>query len=495
MNPLLMTDGYKTSHVKMYPEKTEYVFNNFTPRSVKFMHPKAKDIVVVGIVPMLQHIYETWDINFFKKDKKEVITEAKEYFNSYLGCNYDMSHFEKLHDLGYLPIHVRALPEGSVVAQNIPILTVINTKPDFYWLPNFLETFISSNLWKMLHSASIAYAFKKIVRKFATETDIENIAFTDFQCHDFSARGMQSMDAAMFSGIGFLSCFKGTDTIISLQAVNKFYGDKNVGFSVPASEHSVMTAYGKDNEIASFERLLLLYPTGILSVVSDTWDLWKVCSEFLPALKDKILARNGKLVIRPDSGDPVDIICGSVNPAYRTGIAGKNRTNWTPEEKGVIELLWDTFGGTINEQGFKVLDSHIGLIYGDSITLDNCEEICEKLKTKGFASTNIVFGVGSYSLGYATRDSQGCAVKSTFVIVNGQPLNIFKDPITDNGVKKSARGLLRVVKKDNKFELEQECSFEDLESKENCLKTVYLNKRFYNHQTFEEIRNNINNQI
>ena len=224
-------------------------------------------------------------------------------------------------------------------------------------------------------------------------------------------RGLSSLESGILSAMGHLVSFTGTDTIPAIYAVRDFYGSEGlIGASVPATEHSVMCMGEKESEIDTFSRLLDLYPTGILSVVSDTWDLWKVLTDYVPKLKDKILARDGKLVIRPDSGDPVDIICGL--PKYeKTLIAGGacfqdtkgqeghgRRVNSEAEAKGVIELLWDVFGGTTvkgaDGNEYKVLDSHIGAIYGDSITLERAKEICERLKAKGFASTNIVLGVG-----------------------------------------------------------------------------------------------------
>ena len=239
------------------------------------------------------------------------------------------------------------------------------------------------------------------------DTDKENIGFTDFQCHDFSMRGMQSLESSIGSALGFLVCSKGTDTLPVLQASNYYYGSSDVAFSVPASEHAVMTAYGKEDEIQSFSRILDLFPTGIVSMVSDQFDLWKVLTEYLPILKDKIMSRDGKAVFRPDSGNPSDILCGKKSSnghdfktyeEYFNSVQfyGKDYFEEISENefKGVIELLWDVFGGTINDQGYKVLDSHVGAIYGDSITLDRCEEICERLKKNGFASTNVVFGIG-----------------------------------------------------------------------------------------------------
>ena len=487
MNPLLLTDGYKTSHHKMYPEGTTLVYSNFTPRSVKFMPEQAKKVAVFGIQYTVKYIHEIYQEHFFSKPKNDVIQEAKMFLDSYLGVDYDVSHFEKLHDLGYLPLHIKGLQEGTLSTEKIPILTIYNTHPDFYWLPNFLETLISSLLWKPLHSASMAYAYKQIMLKYAKETDEKNLAFVDFQGHDFSFRGMQHPESAISSAMGFLTCFKGTDTIPALQATKKYYNSDNVGFSVPASEHSVMCAGEKDSELDTFRRLLKVYPTGILSVVSDTWDLWKVCTEHLVTLKEEILARDGKLVIRPDSGDPVDIICGLPESCWHL-LAKEN----SPIKKGVIELLWDVFGGTVNEQGYKVLDSHIGAIYGDSITLERAVQICERLKAKGFASTNIVFGVGSYSMGYATRDNQGNAVKCTYVEINGKGVEVFKDPVTDGGSKKSAKGLVGIfLNGDDSLRLEDQLTWE--QEKRGLLETVYVNGGFENEITLEQVREKINN--
>lgn len=491
VNPLLCTDGYKTSHHLMYPKGTTLVFSNFTPRSVKYMPNQAQEIVVFGVQYTMMYINDLFKENFFSKDKKEVCQELQKHLNSYLNTNYDISHFESLHDLGYLPISVRALEEGSVIAPKIPILTIHNTLPQFYWLTNFLETLISTTLWKPMHSASMSYAYNKLVRKYAKETDEKNLAFTMFQCHDFSMRGMQSLESAIASGLGFLVSSSGTDTLPVLQASEYYYGTSDVAFSVPASEHAVMTAYGKENEIDSFSRILDLFPTGIVSMVSDQFDLWKVLTEFLPQLKEKIMSRDGKAVFRPDSGDPVDILCGTV-----VGESGQ-----TPNEKGVIELLWDVFGGTVNEQGFKVLDPHVGAIYGDSITLDRVEQICERLKEKGFASTNVVFGVGSYSMGYATRDNQGSAVKATYiekqVINHGRHIeghletvgvNIFKDPITDDGTKKSAKGLLAVFN----GKLKDECTWEEVSSDNNDLKPLFKDGKLLRTTTLTKIRQKLN---
>jgi nicotinamide phosphoribosyltransferase len=250
-----------------------------------------------------------------------------------------------------------------------------------------------------------------------------------------------------------------------------------------------MCAGGKEDEIDTFRRLLDTYPTGILSVVSDTWDLWKVCTEHIVTLKEEILSRDGKLVIRPDSGDPVDILCGNPNVNL---VVGKE---YPAEYKGVIELLWDVFGGTINEQGYKVLDSHIGAIYGDSITIDRADEICRRLEAKGFASTNVVLGIGSFTYQYNTRDTFGFAMKATYVEVNKPKFagdfnpegrEIFKDPITDDGTKKSATGLLRVTTGEDGYKLVDRQTWASEQTGE--LKTIYSDGNFYNQTTLTEIR-------
>jgi nicotinamide phosphoribosyltransferase len=338
-------------------------------------------------------------------------------------------------------------------------------------------------------SATIAHTYRKVLTKWQEKTDAEKGWFIDWQGHDFSMRGMDSIDAVISSGLGHLTSFMGTDSLPTIYGARKYYAaEGQVGGSVPATEHSVMCAGGKEDETETFRRLLSLYPTGILSVVSDTWDLWKVCTEHIVTLKEEILARDGKLVIRPDSGDPVDIICGLETPLNKEEFATYSHRPTKPENKGVIELLWDVFGGTINNQGYKVLDSHIGAIYGDSITIDRADEICRRLEAKGFASTNIVLGIGSFTYQYNTRDTFGFAMKATYVDVNGVGQEIFKDPITDDGVKKSAKGLLRV---NEDLTLSDQVSWKEQEE-EGILQVLYRDGMFENYTNFKTIKEKLN---
>jgi nicotinamide phosphoribosyltransferase len=492
MNPLLLTDGYKTSHNRQYPEGTTLVYSNFTPRSNKYAPKGCDEVVVFGTQMVMIQLHEMFQKDFFDKPKDDVCREMKQELSMYLGTEYDVSHFEKLHDLGHLPIHVKSLPEGTKAPIKVPVLTIYNTHPDFYWITNYLETILSNLLWKPMTSATIAHQYRKVLTEWMLKTDKGNASFIDWQGHDFSMRGMDSVEAVISSGLGHLTSFWGTDSLPTIYGARKYYGEE--GFfcgSVPATEHSVMCAGGKEDEVETFRRLLKTYPTGILSVVSDTWDLFKVCTEHVVTLKEEIMSRDGKLVIRPDSGDPVDILCGNTFTKHGEYV-GKGTsfyiesTDDTPDAKGVIELLWDVFGGTINEQGYKVLDSHIGAIYGDSITIDRANEICKRLEAKGFASTNVVLGIGSFTYQYNTRDTFGFAMKATYVEVNGVGREIFKDPITDDGTKKSATGLLSVHNHDGKYVLVDRCTWEGEEV--SSLQTIYEDGEFGVFSTLTEIR-------
>ena len=497
MNPFLATDGYKTGHQKMYPKGTTLVYSNFTPRSNKYAPKGCDKVVSFGQQMVMKQIHDMFDHDFFLRDKVEVCKEIKDEYSLYLGCDFDVSHIERLHDVGHLPIHVKALPEGTLVPMGVPVLTIWNTDPDFYWIPNFLETIISNLLWKPMTSATIALQYKRLITERCLKTDPAAIDFVGFQGHDFSMRGMDSIDATIASGLGHATSFLGSDSLPVIYGARKYYGELGpVVHSVNATEHSVMCAGGKVDELATFRHLMKQFPTGILSIVSDTWDLWHVLTVILPQLKDEINARDGKIVIRPDSGDPVDIICGrQTAEAQDSREWGKNMES---EMKGVIELLAETFGTTTNEQGYKVLNPKIGAIYGDSITLERAEAIFDRLEAKGFASTNVVLGIGSFTYQYNTRDTFGFAMKATYVEINTpctiypdgtemiEGREIFKDPITDDGTKKSAKGLLSVQSNSGVYKLIDQCTWE--EEDKGDLQDIYIDGVPKNITSLTEVR-------
>ena len=427
------------TQVEQYPEGTTKVYSTLTPRSNKYA-PWSDEIVFFGLQYFIkEYLIDRFNNEFFNQPLEDVISTYENFVKQTLGKDVVYTeHLVQLHNLGYLPIKIEALPEGTLAPMRCPVMTIENTLPEFFWLTNFLETILSTSIWQPITSATLAYQYRKVLNDYAIKTT-GSTAGVEFQGHDFSLRGMSSEQSGMASGMGHLTSFQGTDTIPAIFGVNKYYHaplDFTTGASISATEHSVMCSYGQADELELFKHLLIdVYPTGLFSVVSDTWDFWKVVTEYLPVLKDIIMARDGKLVVRPDSGDPVDIVTG-------TKVDGT-----TPEEKGLIECLWDTFGGTVNEQGYKVLDPHIGAIYGDSINLERATTISKRLETKGFATTNIVFGIGSFSYQYHTRDTFGFAVKATAATVNGEERMLFKDPKTDDGTKRSQRGRVIVVRK------------------------------------------------
>jgi nicotinamide phosphoribosyltransferase len=562
-NPMLFLDGYKTDHRSQYPEGTQFVYSNLTARATRMKVDKTVFFGLQGFIK--EFLIEEFNKNFFNRPKQEVLNKYKRRLTNY-GSSITVDHIADLHDLGYLPIEIKALPEGSRVPLKVPYLTIVNTHEKFFWITNYLETLISSELWKPITSATTAYEFRKLADNYALETT-GNTEGVQWQCHDFSMRGMSGVHDACVSGAGHLLSFTGTDTIPAIDYLEQYYNadsDKElIGASVPATEHSVMSlSTAVDSEFDTFKRLITeTYPNGIVSIVSDTFDFWQVVTEFLPKLKSEIEARDGKCVIRPDSNDPVDILCGfnsdiedfsdvrkedldkevadyllelvgEETPHGEHGdverselikyngeylVAKIHNISWNRHDKqyyyidmwekpkitytkpdniheikGLIECLWDTFGGHINQQGYKVLSPKIGAIYGDSITLERANQIFEKLKQKGFASTNVVLGIGSYTYQYVTRDTHAMAVKATWGQVKDKPYNIFKDPKTDNGTKKSAKGLLKVERRGRDYYLEDQVTPQ--EEKQGSLRTVFLNGKMVEETSLSQIRNRLLNK-
>ena len=487
LNAMLLCDFYKISHRAMYPEKTELVYSTWIPRTSRMKNANGEpvnEVVVFGIQAFVKTFFvDFFNENFFNKSEDEVVAQYIRIIKNTLGDpNPEVQHIRDLHKLGYLPLRMRALPEGSVVPLRCPMMTIENTDPRFFWLTNFIESLASCELWQTSTSATIAREYRKVLDSWALKT-VGDTGFVPFQGHDFSFRGMSSFSAAISSGMGHLTSFVGTDSIPAIQGCEELYGanveKELVGTSIPATEHSVQCAYEDDLEY--FRRIISkVHPSGFVSVVSDGYDFWDVIGRVLPALKETIMNRKGgaigdRVVIRPDSGDPVKIVCG--DPEGKTEL----------ERKGAIEALWDLFGGTVTPKGYKVLDSHIGLIYGDAITLARCNEICKKLAAKGFASTNCVYGIGSFTYQYNTRDTFGFALKSTLCVIDRIEKAIFKDPKTDSGVKKSLKGRVIVVKDGDKYKYEDGVKLNE-HRPENQLKDVFRDGKICNEQTLSQIR-------
>lgn len=517
VNPLTQVDWYKPSHRPQYPVGTEMVYSNFTPRSGNIFRQQwpewdGKIVWAGGQGFIKEFLIEQFNEGFFNQPEDKVIAAYKHRCDTSLGEGaVDMEPFRALHRLGYLPIEIKSLPEGSLVPEKVPVLTIKNTLPEFFWLTNYLETVMSAALWKISTNATIAYQYRKLLTEFAVETGAP-LDFVPLQGHDFSMRGLGYYLEAGPSGFGHLLSFVGTDTIPAIDYAENYYnadGTKElIGCSVPASEHSVMTIGGVDGEFEIIKRLITeVHPTGIVSLVLDGFHLWDAITKHLVALKEEILARKpnalglAKVVVRPDSGDPVKILCGYTKDEYTYYPSADNFTEGTyvcnetdrelseAERKGVIELLWDIFGGTQTAKGYRVLHERIGAIYGDSITLPRAKAILAKLKAKGFASCNIVFGIGSFTYQYNTRDLFGWAAKCTYAIVKGIGRAVYKDPVTDKGNKKSARGLLAVFEEGTEFKLKDDCTWEYEAQGE--LQTIFLNSQLTRETSCGEIRNRL----
>lgn len=492
--PCLYSDSYKQFHAFMYPKELTLLFSNETARKSRMDTDYS---VWFGMQYYIKdRLIKYWNEQFFDLEWSVIENELKRFHKGFSGVDFICDHWKKLHELGYLPLQIKSLPEGSRVPIRVPYYIISNTHKDFAWLVNFLETDISMGTWDLCVVSTISDQYKSLLMNHAKKTGDES--FVQWQGHDFSMRGRDYESEKHQAG--HLLSFTGTDTIPAVYFLEQYYNadleKELIAGSVPATEHSVMMCRGQEGEFETFEKLLDEFPNGIISIVSDTWNIWSVLTDYLPRLKDKILARAGKVVIRPDSGDPADIMCGKdftfISPSNLvfTYAYQDEKLRNTPSVKGVIELLWDVFGGTINDKGYKVLDPHIGAIYGYAITLKVADDICRRSKRKGFASTNWVAGIGSYTFNYNTRDSLGIAIKATYCELDGIGKDIFKDPITDDGTKKSAKGLLAVYKDETgNYYLKDQATWEEVN---NCeFVDVFKDGKLLNETSLKEIRDRL----
>lgn len=543
-SPILFADFYKPSHISMYDKRSEIVQDNMTPRNAKhFIHFADNDqrVMFAGLQGFIKwFLIDMFNNNFFNLPKEEAVADYREVCDSSIGIGMvETWGFEALHDLGYLPLEIRALPEGTLSPVQVPMFTIQNTHPDFYWLPNFLESVISAETWKTITTATTFWQYRKLSEKWASET-CDNNDHVAFQNHCFAYRGEAGTHDAAQSEFGQLINSMGTDTIPAILYARRYYNMKGkfVAGSIPASEHSVATTnigfivgrlQGEHPELTLDEARFLaevefmkryiteIFPKGFVSYVADSYDFWAIITKAAAILKQEIMARDGRVVFRPDSGIPEHIIAGYRIEEFETEDGFYNKGSFAlktevayfkdtdryvllsqtddddkeitrHEAIGAIQCLWEIFGGEVNSKGYKVLDTHVGLIYGDSITVARAKDIFERLKEKGFASSNIVYGVGSFTTQYTTRDSLGMAVKATGAVIDGQQIMVVKEPKTDLS-KKSAKGFLKVVR--NMFgqlELIDNCQLEEVQSDDNELRRVFYNGKLIVDEDLTTIR-------
>jgi nicotinamide phosphoribosyltransferase len=474
-NPLLATDVYKMGHMEQYAPNCNKVYSYLIARSDK----NFDKTVFFGLQYYLKEYFSV-------KLTPDMGEEFLRYRKMILGHNSIEveNQIRDLCELGYFPLDIKAVEEGAVMPVRNVLMTITNTNPKFYWVVGFVESLILK-LWYSTTVASCCFKYRTLVDKAFEETVTEDLMFLkDFTVHDFGYRGDASEEGAAISGAAHLISFCGSDTVTALPFVEHYYNADTNGLimaSVPASEHSVMCSFGRENEFDAFENMLKLYPNGIVSIVSDTFDVYRVLTDFAERLKTKILERDGKVVFRPDSGNPEYIICGDPN-------AEEGSNEW----KGAIRLLDEMFGSTVNSKGYKVLNPKVGLIYGDGMYLERYQRTIEKMKEMGYAACNLVIGVGGILRNHS-RDTLGFAIKATYVEVGGEKREIEKDPITDSK-KKSHKGLLCLTLGDNMeyITLDRCTSFEE---KRGLLKTVFIDGKIVSETTFSEIKNRVRKAV
>ena len=498
INPLLLCDWYKVVHSDMYPKTVTKLVSYFTPRMSRL--EDEEKLVMFGLQAFIKtYLIDGFSENFFSRPKDEVLAEYARIVDNGLGKeSYNIHKVEELYDLGYLPLEIRALPEGCRVNIKVPMFEISNTHPKFTWLVNTIESAISATLWHAMVSANVGVMYRNIVNKYYEKTVDDNVPRAR-ALGDFSFRGQESIEGAIMSSAGFCLSFLNTATVPAIPWLEKNYNcdcaKEPVAFGAISTEHSVMCSnYAIDgDEITFFRRMLTeIYPHHSFSIVSDSYDYWNVVDNIIPQLKEEILNHDGCLLVRGDSGDPVEIVTETVFH------------------------LWETFGGTINSKGYKVLDPHIKAIYGDSITPERCERIFEILTQNGFACNNVSLGVGSFSMQCLentipfsgaetgdqadaltvyqpyTRDTFGIAIKATYAEdEKGNPIMIFKNPKTDNGhFKKSQRGCCSVHFNGKDFSCQDGMSFaEHNEDPMNVMIPVFRNGKMLKEYTLSDIRN------
>ncbi|MCL2018307.1 MAG: nicotinate phosphoribosyltransferase [Oscillospiraceae bacterium] len=483
VNPLLLLDFYKTTHHEQYPKGITKIVSYYTPRMSKICGDDK--LTMFGLQSFIkEYLIKAFNENFFDVKKEKVIGEYRRILDTTLGKGVvDYEKIEKLHDLGYLPIEIKAVDEGERIPVKVPMIEISNTHEDFAWLVNTLETLLCCTLWHTQISANVGYKYRQIVNKYY-EISVDDDVPRNRAMGDFSMRGSESCESAVKSSAGFCLSFVNTATVPAIIYLERYYNcdaeNEPVAFGAVSTEHSVMSSnFAADgDEITMVKRLLTeIYPETGFSMVSDSYDYMNMIENILPACKQEILNHGGYIGIRGDSGDPVEISTQSVFK------------------------LWKSFGGRLNSKGFKVLDSHLKIIYGDGITPQRATRIFEILIENGFSCDNVFLASGSYSMQCTeqngeplphTRDTYGIAVKATYCEINGSPVPIYKEPKTDTeNFKKSGRGMY-VVYRDESGEFKCKDGFNSKTVQEfsgdNLLVAVFRDGKMLKEQSLQEIR-------
>ncbi|PPC75600.1 nicotinate phosphoribosyltransferase [Pokkaliibacter plantistimulans] len=445
MNLILNTDSYKLSHFLQYPRNTQYIFSYIESRGGLF-----DDVLFFGLQKALMDLNEHFPTLDDLEEARAIAAAHGEPFNE--------AGWKALIALGYFPLAIKAVPEGSILPTRNILLGIVNTLPEFFWLPGHLEPLLLRGIWYPTTVSTLSYHIKQTIGRFMQAT-CDTQDGLPFKLHDFGARGASSEESAGIGGMAHLVNFMGTDTLSALRYARRYYAADMAGYSIPASEHSTITAWGRANEAGAYRNLLRQFPTGLVACVSDSYDIYNaVDSIWGDELRMDISERDGTVVIRPDSGDPVKVI-----PV-------------------LLKRLGKRFGYRLNSKGYKVLNNKVRIIQGDGVNLDSIERILRKLMAKRWSTDNIAFGMGGALLQGVDRDTQRFAMKASAVCVDGEWRAVYKDPITDSG-KKSKRGVLDLINGHT-----VQVSIEQFLNQPSDLRLVYKDGEILIRDDFDSIR-------
>ena len=453
-NLILNSDSYKTSHWVQYPAGSEYMSSYVEARKGDY------DVVFFGLQAFIKEYLST-PITQQDIDEAELVIQAH-------GLTFNRAGWELMLEKhgGYLPLRIEAVPEGSIVPVSNVVCQVVNTDPEFYWLPSYIETALLRAIWYPSTVASVSRYCKGIIRK-ALKKSADNLDSLPFKLHDFGARGASSFESVALGSLAHLVNFSGTDSMTALVAASRWYGmDKDMpAFSIPAAEHSTMTAWGRDGETAAFANMLKQFggKDKAFSVVSDSYDLWNAIDNIWgDSLKEDVKNMGGTLVIRPDSGEPIKVV------------------------REALERLAVKFGTTINSKGYKVLPDYVRIIQGDGISAQTLGKIIDAVMDAGFSAENITFGMGGGLLQQVNRDTMSWAMKASAISINGEWKDIYKDPITSHS-KRSKKGILALIK-DSSGQLKTIKANEMNTNDDNLLRDVYIDGKLVVEDSLIDIR-------
>ena len=439
-NLILNSDSYKTSHWVQYPAGSEYLSSYIEARGGDY------DVVFFGLQAFIKEYLST-PITHQDIDEAETMIQAH-------GLTFNRAGWERLVDKhhGFLPLRIEAIPEGSIVPVSNVVCQVVNTDPEFYWLPSYIETALLRAIWYPSTVASVSHYCKDIIRD-ALEKSADDADSLIFRLHDFGSRGASCHETVALGSLAHLVNFAGTDSMAALIAASRWYqmSSDMPAFSIPAAEHSTMTAWGREGETAAFANMIAQFggKGKAFSVVSDSYDLWNAIDHIWgDSLKEDVKNMGGTLVIRPDSGEPTKVV------------------------REALERLAVKFGTTVNSKGYKVLPDYVRIIQGDGISPQSLDKIIEVVLDAGFSAENITFGMGGGLLQQVNRDTMNWAMKASAISINGTWKDIYKDPITSHS-KRSKKGRLALVKDagDNIITIKAD---ELTHQQDNLLRDVYV---------------------